>query len=387
MRPDLPPAIARAIERCERPSLVFDLARIDANLAALAEAARAAGGAARVTALFAAKSFPHPAVYARAAARLGGFDVSSPGEVAQIGEVVEGAGPGEVRAADRVLSVADPSGAAAALAGGWPGRLVVSCETVEQVRAAPERAEIAIRLSASLTGRDPAVGAVLEGSGHRRSRFGLDVAPAHMRAAIAELAGAAGRRPVGLHVHHGPIAATSSERFIATARAALAAAEAADLAPRFLDLGGAWHAIGSRSGTLDPLASALAEIRAALPPALELFIEPGRLLAEGAGFACGRIAVVRALDDRALCVVDLSRICHLRWSQPELVAPPPPNAAGRQTLFAGPTCYEEDVLGEWTVDADRFTPGSPVVLRNVTGYALAWNTGFAGVPRADIVLV
>jgi len=254
-----------AIEHCAGPSLVFDLARIDANLAAVAGAARSAG----ITALFAAKSFPHPAVRALAADRLAGFDVASPGELGELAGL---------RSADRMLSVADPSGAAAAAAADWPGRLVISCETAEQVRAAPAHAEIAIRLSASLTGRDPAVGGVLDGSGHRRSRFGLDVAAAHMRDSIAELARAAGSRPVGLHVHHGPVAATSSERFITTARGALAAAAAAEVEPRFLDLGGAWHALGGRSDARgDALTRALAQIRAALPP-LEIVIEPGLLL-------------------------------------------------------------------------------------------------------------
>jgi diaminopimelate decarboxylase len=374
VRPDIPATIARAIERCQRPSLVFDLAQIDATLAAVADAARSAG----VTALFAAKSFPHPAVRALAADRLAGFDVASTGELGEIAVL---------RSTDRMLSVADPSGAAAAAAADWPGRLVVSCETAAQVRAAPAHAEIAIRLSASLTGRDPAVGAVLEGSGHRRSRFGLDVAPAHMRDAIAELARAAGTRPVGLHVHHGAVAATSSERFITTVRAALAAAVVAEVEPRFVNLGGAWHALGGRSDArADALARALVQIRAALP-ALEILIEPGRLIAEGAGFACGRVALTRELDDRALCVLDLSRICHLRWSQPELVAPPPPNAAGRSTLFVGPTCYEEDVLGEWTVAPAQLAAGARAVLRNVTGYALAWNTGFGGVAPADVVMV
>jgi diaminopimelate decarboxylase len=376
VRPDLPAAIAGAIERCRRPSLVFDLARIDANLAALADAARGAG----VTALFAAKSFPHPSVRALAAARLGGFDVASPGEITEVVGLAR---------SDAALSVADPSGAAAEAAASWPGRLVVSCETAAQVRAAPLHAAIAIRLSASLTLRDPAVGAVLEGSGRRRSRFGLDVTPAHTRAGIAELARAAGSRPVGLHVHHGPVAATASERFLATARAALEAAAAAGVEPCFVNLGGAWHAIGgsgerARSGSL---AAALREIRAALPPSIEIIIEPGRLVADGAGFACGRIAVARELDDRALCVVELSRVCHLRWSQPELVAPPPPTGAGRDTLFVGPTCYEEDVLGEWTVAAASFATGERAVWRNVTGYALAWNTGFGGVAPADVVLV
>ncbi|TMQ18917.1 MAG: hypothetical protein E6J90_14900 [Deltaproteobacteria bacterium] len=364
VRPDLPAAIATALERCDRPRLVFDLARIDANLAAIADAAARAGA----TALFAAKSFPHPAVRRLAAARLAGFDVASPAEVAEAAEVAAGG----------VLSVADPSGRAVAAAAGWPGRLIASCDTVAQVRAAPPGAEIAIRISASLAGRDPAVGAVLDGSGHRRSRFGLDAGP-HLAEAIGELARAAHPRRVGLHVHHGAVAATASERFLATAHAVIAAAERAGVAPRFLNLGGAWHGIAG-------LAGALTAIRAALP-ALELIIEPGRRAAEGAGFACGRIAEVRELADRALCVLELSRSCHLRWSQPELVARPPRTGAGRATLFAGPTCYEDDVIGEWTVDPAHIPAGGRAVLRNITGYAVAWNTGFGGVAPADVVMI
>ena len=367
MRAELSPAIATAIERLDRPSLVFDLARIEANLRAIADAARAAG----VTAVFAAKSFPDPAVRALAAAHLAGFDVASAGEVADAAGL---ASPGQL------LSIADPSGLAAAAAAGWRGRLIVSCETVAQVDAAPRHAEIAIRLSASLTGQDPAVGAVLDGSGHRRSRFGLDVEPLRVREAIGELARAAGPRPVGLHVHHGPVAATSGERFAATARAALAAASAAGVAPSFVDLGGAWDAIADLPG-------ALLAVRAALPPPLEIVIEPGRRVAHGAGFACGKVAVARELDDRALCVVELSRVCHLRWSQPELVARPARTGAGRPTLFVGPTCYEDDVLGEWTVEPAGFVRGARATLRNVTGYAVAWNTGFGGVAPADVVMV
>lgn len=365
MQPELSAAAVAAVERCARPSLVFDLARIDANLAAIADAARAAG----VTALFAAKSFPHPAVRALAAARLAGFDVASPGEVAAAREA----------APHGVLSVADPSGHATTAAAGWRGRVIVGCETIEQVLAAPAHAEIAVRLSASLTARDPAIGAVLDGSGHRRSRFGLDVAPAAMAAAIAELARAAHPRSVGLHVHHGSLAPTSADRFLATAHAALAAAAAADLAPRFLDLGGAWHAVADLPGALRALRAAL--------PALELIIEPGRVVAAGAGFACSQIAVARELDDRALRVLELSRSCHLRWSQPLLLAPPPRTGAGRRALFVGPTCYEDDVIGEWTVEPDRFPAGARAILGNITGYAVAWNTGFGGLAPADVVMV
>src|SRR5262249_30217022 len=153
---------------------------------------------------------------------------------------------------------ADPSGRAAEAAAGWPGRLIVSCETVDQVRAAPPGAEIAIRVSASLTGRDPAIGAVLDGSGHRRSRFGLDGDAPALGPAIGALPRAAPPRAVGLHVPHGPVIATTAERFVATARSATDAAAAAGVAPRFLNLGGAWHGIAD-------LAGALAALREALP--------------------------------------------------------------------------------------------------------------------------
>lgn len=356
VRAAVPDAIAAVIDRCTRPALIFSLAQIDANLAALADAARAA----RITPLFAAKSFPHPAVRARAAARLAGFDAASAQEIAEL-------------PAHGILSVVDPSGRAAAAAAGWPGRLIVGCETVEQVAAAPPHADIAIRVSASLTGRDPAIGAVLDGSGHRRSRFGLDTGDA--RAQVAELARAAGGRRVGLHVHHGPVSATSGARFADTARAALRL----DFDPAFLDLGGAWHAVAD-------LGQAFAEVRAACGDR-EILVEPGRLLAARAGFACGTVTVARALDDRALRVLDLSRVCHLRWSQPALVAPPPHPGAGRVTLFAGPTCYEDDVLGEHTIDPARYPAGARAVFDNITGYALAWNTGFAGIPPADVVVL
>ena len=335
------------------PRLVFDHARLDHNLRALADAARAS----RITTLFAAKSFPHPIVHALAAEYLDGFDAASTHEVRTL-------------PAARILSIADPTGRAAEAAAAHRGRLIVSCETVEQVRAAPAHAEIAIRISSSVTARDPAVGAVLDGSGHRRSRFGLDVGSDQRDAMIA----AANGRPVGLHVHHGPVTATSPERVLATARAVLA-----DVEPAFLDLGGAWHGITD-------LPHALAELRAAIPEQIELIIEPGRLITERAGFARGTVLVARELEDRPLRVLDLSRICHLRWSQVELVAAAPHPGDGRRALFVGPTCYEDDVVGEWSVTPAQLPEGARVVLRGVTGYAVAWNTSFGGVPAAEVVI-
>jgi diaminopimelate decarboxylase len=350
----VPPAVEAAIDRARGAALIFDLATIAGTMTRVATAARAAG----VRVLFAAKSFPHADVHALAAELLDGFDVASPAELAAISR-------------SKIISITDPSGLAIAEAPRG-ARTILACETVDQVRAAPPHVEIAIRVSASITGADPAIGAVLDGGGRRRSRFGLDD-----RAAIAELARAAGDRPIGLHVHHGAVVATSASRFVATARAALALA---DFAPAFVDLGGAWHGIAD-------LAAAFAEIRAAVPAAIELVVEPGRLFARGAGFACGRVLVARALADRELRVVELSRICHLRWSHVDLVVRAPHPGRGRDVLVVGPTCFEDDVLGQWTVDPTDLPCGARVVVRDVTGYALAWNASFGGVPAAEVAVV
>ena len=337
MRSDLPDAVRTAVATAQRPALIFDTARIVAN----AHRFRADG----ITTLFAVKSFPQIA----SLVPCDGFDVSS----------IE-----EAKLPARIISIADPTGAAQ---DATCERLIVVCETPDQIAAAPARAEIAIRVSMSVAGRDPAIGAI-ESAGHRRSRFGVET-----REQIAALHRAAGARPVGLHVHHGPVAATSSDRFLATARAVLALC---DFEPRFLDLGGAWHAIADVPRTL-------AEIRAALPRSIELIIEPGRALVDGAGFACGRVMVARDADDRPLRVTNLSRICHLRWSPVELVVEHP--GSGVPTLFVGPTCFEEDVLGDWVCDPPEV--GDAIVLRGVTGYAVGWNTSFGGVPPADVVLL
>jgi len=363
VRSDLPPAVREAIERAARPSLVFDLRQIARTAGAIAQAARPHG----IRVLFAAKSFPHPVIRQLAAHTFDGFDVASAAELAELPPTP-------------IVSIVAPGGGttAAADAVARGGRVIVGCETADQVIATPASAEIAIRLSMSMTARDPAIGAIQDGSGHRRSRFGLDVEPARRAASIRALVGAAGDRPVGLHVHHGPVAATAGERFVATAVAALAAAAAADLVPRFLDLGGAWHAVPD-------LAAALAEVRAAVPSEVELLIEPGRALVGESGFACGRVVAARELDDRALRVVDLSRICHLRWSQVELVGAAPRPGAGRDVAIVGPTCFEDDVIGEWRLE-DELAVGDRVIVRHVTGYAVAWNTGFHGIPPADVVV-
>jgi diaminopimelate decarboxylase len=335
----------RELAEHTRATLLFDLATIAANMDRIATAASANG----IRVLFAAKSFPDPRVVALAAERLDGFDVASPAELAA--------------ASGRIISICDPTGRTRARDG---GRTIVSVETSAQLAAVPSHAEIAVRISASIAGRDPAIGSILDGTGHRRSRFGLE-----SRAEIATLV--AGRR-VGVHLHHGPVTATSPERFIGSARAAL---DLLDFEPTFINLGGAWHGIAD-------FTDAFAKIRAAIPASIEVLVEPGRAFAANAGFACGIVMASRTLEDRELRVVDLSRACHLRWSPVALVAPPARNGFARKVSIVGPTCYEDDTIGDWLVEPQHVD--ERVILRDVPGYALAWNTGFAGIPPADVVI-
>lgn len=389
MRSELPASVQALVAEltpADGPQLVYDLERLEAAMAQAAAAAREAD----VRVLFAVKSFPVPQVLALAAEHLHGFDIASPGELTAVAELL---------APRHVVSAADPTGhTIAALAARWPagpggagaGGWLVSCEdrtALTRALALPG-AELSVRLSASLGGADPAVGSVQSGQGHHRSRFGVDAgAPLDddplvwPTRELAALASAAGERGLGLHVHQSEVAGTSSARWLERAQRALALADAAGVAPRFLDLGGGWHAAAD-------LATTWRELRAALPSGLPLVVEPGRWFAQHAGFAVGWVRAGRQLADRELRVVDLSRVCHLRWSQLELVGAAPRPGHARKVLLAGPTCYEDDVLGEWMIDDARALDiGDLVVLRGVTGYAAAWNTGFGGLAPAAVRLV
>jgi diaminopimelate decarboxylase len=340
------------------PALVFDLAAIEARM----DAALAAGRRHGVRVLFAMKSFVSEVVWGRAAARLDGLDAGSANEARAAAAL--GA---------RRISITDPS------AGEVPsaGERWVSCEDAARAAAlAGVGVNLAVRFAAShLVPGDDAVGGVLDGGGRRTSRFGVRSAD-EARAIVR----AGGGRVRGAHVHHGGVAPASPERLVACARGAIAAAAAADLPLEWLDLGGGLH-------LLPDLDAAFAAIRAAVPASIELVVEPGRLFARGAGFAIGHVRAARSLGDRELRVVDLSRACHLRWQHVAPASPPAATGAARTIVFTGPTCYEEDVVGEWKLDPARFAVGAPLVVAGVDGYAVGWNHGFAGVAPAEVVFV
>jgi diaminopimelate decarboxylase len=318
--------------------------------------------AARVQPLFAAKACPLPVVLELARAHLDGVDVAGPEEQAAVAgarpTTVSVTWPGDV----------DVARLAALAAGGH--RVIVVCETAAALAAAAAvpTAILAVRLSVSELLDEDAPGGLRGDRGHQ-SRFG--VAPAELPALVA----AAGPRLRALHLHGGPLA-TSPARLARLATAAV---------------GGSLHGFAldgaAASAGQATLADALAAARAAVPADVELAIEPGRLVVDGAGFAAGRVLAARTIGGRAARVLSLSRLCHLRWSSPRMVARPPRAGEAVALTLLGATCCEDDVIADARVPAHELPAvGARVVLAAVSGYAVAWNRGFAGIPPAQVVV-
>jgi diaminopimelate decarboxylase len=348
--------VLRALETAPPgPSLIYDLGVVARRMALAREAAREAG----VELLYAVKAFPVPDAIALAVEQLDGLDVAGPEEqqqaLALAPTAVSVTWPGDVDAA-RI----------AALAGRH--RVTVVCETAAQVAAASAigGVTVAVRL---LSDED--------------SRFGI--APDALRAV-------AGDRVRALHVHGGPLL-TAPARVAERARLAVEAAGAAGIALEQLDLGGSLHgfAVERPTSGQSQLGEAFAAARAAVPAHVRVVFEPGRLWTEGAGFAAGRVLAARDQGARLLRVLELSRLAHLRWCSPRLVAPPPRAGDPRHHIaLLGASCCEDDQIGDALVPTS-FLPalavGERVVLGGITGYAAAWNRGFAGVPAAHLLTV
>ncbi|HUQ07152.1 MAG TPA: hypothetical protein VM261_31895 [Kofleriaceae bacterium] len=386
------PAVRRAaaeLGAADGPALLFDLGVVRDRMTRARAAAKAAGDAATtagdaatkighamagIELLFAVKSFPLPEAIALAVEHLDGLDVAGPEEQAAALAVpptnVSVTWPGDVDV-----------GLLAALAARH--RVTAVCETAAQLAAAATVAGVTLALR--LASDDD-------------SRFGI--APGELGAMIAAAAsggadlhgGVALRERVrALHVHGGPLA-TSPSTIAVRARRACEAASAAGIALEQLDLGGSLHgfALAHATSGQSLLADAFAAARAAVPAHVRVLFEPGRLWTEGAGFACGRILAARDLP-REVRVLELSRLCHLRWSTPKLVAPPPRAGEPRVAVtLLGATCCEDDLIGDARVPPEflaQLEPGARVLLAGVTGYAAGWNRAFAGVPAARIVTV
>jgi diaminopimelate decarboxylase len=154
---------------------------------------------------------------------------------------------------------------------------------------------------------------------------------------------------------------------------------------RYLNLGGSLDALSPEA-----LDIALRRLRAFVAAETTILLEPGSYWFAGAGYALGRILAIEPLGaGLSRVTIDLSKDCHLRWSDvaPLAIAGLPPG----RVLLAGPTCHEGDVIGAFDVTpqdaaAGALPPGL-VLLGGVDGYSAAWNRGFNGIAAAQVVVL
>ena len=155
---------------------------------------------------------------------------------------------------------------------------------------------------------------------------------------------------------------------------------------RYLNLGGNLECLSPVE--VDKL---LRRLREFVLPDIEIIFEPGSFWFQGARHAvCKVLAVEPLFDDGCRVVVDMSRDCHLRWSEPCLIHEINPGAA-QTILFFGPTCHEGDLLGAFRVPrrADgscAISQGDCLLFGAVDAYSSAWNTSFNGIEKAHMLV-
>jgi diaminopimelate decarboxylase len=201
------------------------------------------------------------------------------------------------------------------------------------------------------------------------SRFG---ASANEWRALERAVAASPQPFIGYHLHHGLQRNTATD-YLRIADAALALAKAWGTPLQRLNLGG-----GLATLSLTEVEALLERLRRKVPRETRLVFEPGRLIAEGAGFAAGRVVAVRRQGKRWKCVLDLSRECHLRWSGGKALE------MGKVAVeLSGPTCFEGDSLGQARL-AGVPAVGEIILFGDISGYSLAWNTSFNGIAPARV---
>jgi diaminopimelate decarboxylase len=182
---------------------------------------------------------------------------------------------------------------------------------------------------------------------------------------------------MGLHFHHGEIPVNLS----AMTQGLQRLAKLVDACPQIqqVNLGGGF------TGLTQAEVEALVTLARRLFPQQVVVFEPGRWLCGAAGILIG--SVTETIPN---AVTTLSRDGHLRWQREPFTLAIHPMHLGEakkftKIKFVGASCNEGDQLGEISSQEISVAKGDLVVVNNVTGYGLAWNHSFNGVPAADAV--
>jgi diaminopimelate decarboxylase len=124
----------------------------------------------------------------------------------------------------------------------------------------------------------------------------------------------------------------------------------------------------------------------------KVYVEPGRYFTEGTGSCFGQVIDMQEDKDNLIVTLNVSRECHLKWSRIDKIqilkeGKSPYKKRSKRMTFYGNTCYENDIIGISNFEEySEIGIGDTVVLSNISGYSLAWNTSFNGIPRINFEL-
>ena len=131
----------------------------------------------------------------------------------------------------------------------------------------------------------------------------------------------------------------------------------------------------------------------------QFLLEPGRFLFEHAGHAIGKVTAVKERQDQILIEVNLSKECHLKWSSPKNISlmnlennednhEEQLSDQSKPLRIFGSTCFEGDhILDSLLTQRSPIRPGTFLLFDNVSGYSVAWNHEFNGIPKAEVILL
>jgi diaminopimelate decarboxylase len=367
----------QAAHEYDGPSLFFSRAKMNAQ----AERLRFVSRELSIHFLAAVKSGAL-IIYPAFAEDLQGFDVSNVTEFSQILELADGkevfvTSPVLLQDANKIFDRAMDANI----------RVTMICDSLTQLEHYPESStalRFGLRLdSAALLANVD--GAEYEMAVLEKSRFGVSALPDELLPLFST------KRICGVHVHHG------SERnqlltYLRLIHALKSLFESMAVCPEFISLGGGIHLLSLRDF------SHLSKVFSKAFPSTQLYMEPGRYLTQGAGYAVAQVLSVKEAGLHTLLTLDLSSECHLKWSEPSLWLHSEPRSTSPlvndqalsllPVVVFGVTCFESDVVGKYSLPTNA-TPAlfDKLVLGNISSYSLAWNTGFNGVAPIRCLLI
>lgn len=336
-----------------RPALVFDRDALERNLRECRDLA-----ALGCSPGMAVKAFPDPEVLRFCARYLEVFDCSNETEAALVP-------PG------RLVSLTNPVGDADAWARVAAGVVVV--DSPDQA-AELHRLERPVRYLVRLDLFD------LFGRPEPLSKYGCSVAD------LPEICRSRRHEFLGFHAHR-----QSLRDYGGNLLAHETAFDRAEMVRRVLDLGYEPRMFNLGGGLYpEGIRAEVERIRGFCPSGMRIVVEPGDYWFRGCGFA---VSGVRKVQDRRgylHVTTDISREAHLKWSNREsrsdrdlmLFDKEPANCT-----VHGPSCrLNGEVLTTAHIpEGHAVARGDLLFWENVSPYSSGWNTGFNGIPPAEVV--